>query len=145
VSIGVRDGLIATFLDAPALASAFAFAECVADLPMSTCLSIGASLDADGHDAERYRCRASVDRAVAERQLRLEAWFAEDAIDSATFHARHGHRLSRSARRLLARFRDAAESAAIARLVAPSLSAGELRTLCRPFAGVIDLELDAHH
>jgi hypothetical protein len=147
VSNALAASPIATFLDAPALASAFVFAERVADLPVSTCLSIGASLDADadGDDAERRRCRASVDRAITERHLRLEAWFAEDAIGSATFHARHGHRLSRSAHHLLARFRDAAESAAIARLVAPSLSAGELRTLCRPFAGVIDLELDAHH
>jgi hypothetical protein len=145
VSNALANSPIATFLDAPALGSAFTFAERVADLPIATCLSIGASLDADGHDAERYRCRASVARAVAERQLRLEAWFAEDAVDSATFHARHGHRLSRSARRLLARFRDAAESAAIARLVAPYLSADELRTLCRPFASVIDVELRAHY
>lgn len=98
-------------------------------------LDIGNSLAADRNGSiARQAARSVVDAALDRHTLWLPAWHVRDAVDTAAFFGtRHVSEWSRERRRAAAAAHTAAESAALALLVAPLIQRDAVDCLCAPF------------
>jgi len=118
------------------LERALLLVDALAELPISSWVDIGRLLLAE-HDglATRVTARAALDAVIADRPLRVAAWYALDALETAVFLARRGGlRRSFAERQALDAACDAAQDAALALLALPRLAAADFDVLCRPFA-----------
>ena len=118
------------------LESALRFIDALAALPISSWMDIGRSLVADDEGlANRVAAWVALDAIIADRGLRVGAWYVRDALETAVFLARRGDPLRSAAdRQAFDAARNAAEDVALAWLAFPRLAVPDFETLCRPFA-----------
>jgi hypothetical protein len=117
------------------------FVDQLAELPLTAWLVIGRELSTKNSLGVRQAAWTDVERALAEQQLQLAAWYVRDAIDTAAcLVCRQASLWPREDRCLFASAHGAAESAALALLARRHIPAESLRALCAPFARQLDRE-----
>jgi hypothetical protein len=121
--------------DEPPLAAVNAFADRLADLPLSSWLAVGKSL-VDNPTAYAHRATpfAILEATINDRGLAVAAWYVRDAIDTSAHYASHTTtRWTSRDRRAFAAAHAVAEETALALLARPHLSADDYSALCAPF------------
>ena len=126
--------------DLPALAPVDAFADGLAELPLTSWLSIGQSLvDSASVSALRATPYAILEATINDRGLAIAAWYVRDAIETSAYYVSPPlRRWTRMERRCFAAAHAAAEEAALAMLARAFLSSEDFDALCAPFASLID-------
>jgi len=122
--------------DEPALAAVNAFADRLAELPLSEWLAVGRTLVEDPSIyAHRETPYAILETTVNDRRLGVAAWYVRDAIETSAYYASQPMKRWTSAeRRAFAAAHAAAEEAALAILARVHLGAEDFAALCAPFA-----------
>jgi hypothetical protein len=122
--------------DEPALAAVNAFADRLADLPVSEWLTIGRRLvDDPSLYADRATPYAILEATIANRHLGVAAWYVRDAIETSAYYASQPRkRWTSKERRAFAAAHAAAEEAALAILARAHLADADASTLCAPFS-----------
>lgn len=121
--------------DEPSLAEVNAFADHLAELPVSVWLDVGRTLVDDfSIYARRATPFAILEATIHDRGLAVAAWYVRDAIDtSAHYAASTMPRWTRRERRDFAAAHAVAEEAALALLARSHLSDEDYSTLFAPF------------
>jgi hypothetical protein len=117
-----------------------AFADRVAELPLTAWLSVGRSLvESAPPSTLRATSRAILEATINDAGLAVAAWYVRDAIGTSAHYASVAcHRWTSAERRCFAAARAAAEDAALATLASRFLSAEDFDVLCAPFARLVD-------
>ena len=123
----------------PALGPVTAFADRLAELPVLTWIAVGRSLieSPSMHPLREARC-AILEATIGAQNLTVAAWYARDTIETAAHYA-SGDTTGWTAahRRTFEAAWAAAETAAIALVARPFLSAEDFSALCAPFAELL--------
>jgi hypothetical protein len=126
----------------PAIVSANAFIDALAELPLATWLDIGRSL-ADGrpNSAARDAARASLTTAIHDCELDVAAWYVRDAVETcACLVFSVARTCSTHDRCAFDAARGAANDCALGFLAREGLASESLRALSAPFARAIELK-----
>jgi hypothetical protein len=122
--------------DEPALAAVNAFADRLAELPLSEWLAVGRTLvESPWMYARRETPYAILEATVNDRGLGVAAWYVRDAIETSAYYASQPMKRWTSAeRRAFAAAHAVAEETALAILARTHLGAQDVAALCAPFA-----------